>query len=149
MWEGQHREAVKLIGQKRIIARLLIEFGPGEYERADELCVVDTGADMTTIPQRIWKWFLTEGSVRAGEKSNPKGVGGSVEVFKHRLTLRLRGLGDHEPLVLGECDVWLAFDESAGKPMRQVLFGVGGGALDKGGLCINWKQGQFWFVEVM
>jgi hypothetical protein len=53
-----------------------------------------------------------------------------------------------EPFDLGTCKVWLALDEDAGRPMKRVLFGVGGGVLDKGGVCINWKEQHACYVEI-
>jgi hypothetical protein len=148
MWDGEHREAVRLLldGRKRLLARLIIEFRPGRSENA--LCKVDTGADKTTIPRWIWSQYMSDAAARRGRSVNVSGVGGAIEGFEHRLPLRLLGMGNSTPLDLGDCDVLLAFDEAAGTKRGQVLPGLGGGTLDKGGLCINWKERHFWFVEV-
>lgn len=155
MFNGEHRECVQLAvkapkgsSRKRIKGYIWAVFVNGEM---NERCIVDTGAEVTTIPHRIWSMFMTHSEVLRLPQRILGGVGGGVvKAGETTLQLGLTGLGNmyDVPHDLGPCTVWLAFDNEAAKPMRQVLLGVGGGTLDKGGLCINWKEEKVYYIEV-
>lgn len=157
MFKGAHRERVQLAvkapvgsSRKRIKGYLKATFPNGSEEIA--LCIIDTGAECTAIPQWIWSQHITRDAVlQIRQKKRIGGVGGGVvDVVETEMPLELTGLDflSDTAFDLGKCRVWLAFDDESAKPMKQVLLGVGGGVLDKGGLCINWKEEQVYFVEV-
>ncbi len=148
MFYGPHREQVRFAIRKRIKGNCWITYPEGGEDVLG--CVVDTGAGCTSIPQRFWSRFLTDDYVSTLPPAKPiHGVGGSIDVREIELPLMISGPNLNDiPFDLGTCKVWLALDQDAGKPMKQVLLGVGGGVLDKGGLCINWREKQAYYVEV-
>ncbi len=153
MFKGKHRECVQLAvrapqgsTRKRIKGYIWAEFPNGEM---NERCIVDTGAEVTTIPSRIWSLFMTLDEVMQLDQRTVGGVGGGVvKVGETDLRVGLTGLDNplQIPYDLGLCKVWLAHDVAT--PMKQVLLGVGGGVLDRGGLCINWKEETVYYVEI-
>jgi hypothetical protein len=148
MFRGAHRERVRFAIRSRVKGSCWITY-PGFGE--DVLfCVVDTGTNVTSIPQKFWSQYLTNEFVSSLPTKSVSGVGGNIDVRETELPLKISGLDfkRDEPFDLGRCKVWLALDQDAGKPMEQVLLGVGGGVLEKGGLCINWKEQQAYFIEV-
>jgi hypothetical protein len=148
---GPHRERVRFAINKRIEGSCWITYPNGVEDIQG--CVVDTGATYTIIPQRHWQPFYRPDEIIALKVTATlvKGVGGTLTSASVRCGLKLSGtdiLSDI-PFDLGICVVLLAFDDDANKPMKQVLFGLNGGVLEKGGLCINWKDKIACFVEAL
>lgn len=118
-------------------------------------CVIDTGAAMTTIPERDWSSVVSKDQAINDFKFVPregKGVGGGrIDVLEGKLPTSIFGpnLVESDVLDLGPCRIWLALDGlDPERSMKQALFGVGGGCMDKGGLCLNWRDNSGHYVEV-
>jgi hypothetical protein len=158
MFRGSHRERARFAIKKRIEGLCWVTFPGGGEEILD--CVIDTGAGHTTIPQRFWSNYISPQEADKLPKQSIRGAGGLIDVRVCTVSLKVSGRSDlsTDPFDLGECTVWLALDRDAAedaakkgqKPMqmRQVLFGAGGGSLDKGGVCINWKEREVYYIEV-
>lgn len=148
MFIGSYQDRVRFAVKGRIQGHCWVSY-PGKRIGVHD-CVVDTGASLTTIPQHMWSESVSVDWVRGLPKEAMiLANGGTIEAREVMLPLMISGLEDDLPFDLGECRVWLAFDDDAGRRYKQALFGVGGGALAKGGLCINWKEQLAYFVEVV
>lgn len=143
------------IHRQRIEAVLVVNY-PDQFHPSKKRdvvqCLIDTGASRTTIPQRVWSTAFTYADALRLNfiEKTAHSLGAEVRVLEGRLSLQILGtnLKTGGILNLGECDVWLALDESAGTPMPIALFGVGGGCMAAGGLCINWQTSTAHIVEV-
>ena len=153
MFNGSHKERVRFNinkPKKRIEGLCWIAFSSGRNVLFD--CVVDTGAHYVLVPQERWKNHVSADDALKLKKGETRGIGGSLEVLETKLPITI--VSRDSAFELGPCTVLLALDEDAAEkdkkhqPLRQVLLGIGGGTLDKGGLCINWKEGHASFVEV-
>jgi hypothetical protein len=165
-----HKNCVNLplaIFRKRL--RCSCRFRHGDDVRSTWYsCVIDTGAEKTTIPQKFWHPFARRLGVLDRPRTILKGVGGiSVEAIYTELQLEVAGTADvafpDRPgypwdstnpgiLSLGKCNVLLAFDQNAvdefnakklnpEKPMESmsyILLGLD--AMSIGGICVNWKN---------
>ncbi|MBL8892618.1 MAG: hypothetical protein JNL67_21760 [Planctomycetaceae bacterium] len=154
MFKGSHRERVQLaiappIGRKlkRVIGWLYITF-PNQSEDFRQ-CVFDSGAELTVIPHHVWSVFVNPVEYEELADAPPiVGVGGSkCEVKYMHVGLALGG-PKFDVFELGKCKVLLARDDKAAMRLPNILLGVGGGVLEKGGLCINWKENLACFIEV-
>ncbi|HEX3150986.1 MAG TPA: hypothetical protein VHR66_23100 [Gemmataceae bacterium] len=162
MFFAAHRERVRFsIKDNRIKGVCEIEFPNGR--KYAQSCVIDTGAMRTLVPQDVWEPFDRPSFTSGLKRKSANTAGGKLPVYAVKCTLRLSAeanAGPSGPYDLGTCDVLLACDADAvakekaqdpnspREPLKEILLGLGGGALEKGGLCINWKEKHAYFIEV-
>jgi hypothetical protein len=131
-------------------------------------CILDTGTSRIVVPQRYWRPHVPQSTPL---KECPiRGVGGSLGAYEAEYEVAIIGVNDPmvrrtPPYSLGRCTICLARDEEAVEAavvsqridrdtarnryqLRRCLLGLGGGAFDKGGVCINWQGRNAHFVEV-
>lgn len=76
-------------------------------------CIVDTGAQLTAIPQRCWMELLTREEVSAGDSVNCYGISGFAYRARRlpiRITVRNKDLLEFD---LGTCKADFLFDRDA------------------------------------
>jgi hypothetical protein len=130
-------------------------------------CVLDTGSMRIVVPQRFWSACVPNPATLTPRRIN--GVGGPLGVYEAVYEVVIIGVMDPTvtrwpPYSLGRCSVWLARDHDAVNAavaegldlatardryqLRHGLLGMGGGAFDRGGVCINWQERCAHFVEI-
>ncbi len=145
------------------IIRLQFPGFPKGRDIVQTKCLIDTGACMTVIPQRDWMRVIKLSRAEENDIGRCKmklrqygyvegkttGLcGGQCPTFIGRLPTHIVDKRLNL-LDLGNCHICLAIDGMNPKHwLKHALFGVGGGCMENGGLCLNWKRKSAHYVEV-
>ena len=117
-------------------------------------CILDTGADLTVIPHRIWRPYENAIEFITGDPDANKpirGVGGTVPAQRAWVGLGVSSIKkDAFPIWWPRAKVVLAHDHLDPKQggISAILLGMGGGVHDTGGFCVNWLAKDAHLVKI-
>lgn len=144
----------------QIRARCWVCFDSNE-DPFDFPCKIDTGASKTVIPQSCWEQFKDRLDIDFSHTENLFSSGVPMLAHRVKLAVMVSGKDSICPIDLGQCELFLAYDRqralvhnssidgsgTQAQELKVVLLGLGGGSMDNGGLCIDWKEKTAYLVR--